>query len=333
MSEEVINAEIVEPCALMQLEKAQIDMQIATAHQYPRSMHVFKTKAIDMACIDEETAESCIYKRPVGGGKTAEGKSVRMAEIVGASYGNLRVAARIVEQTDRQVIAQGVAHDLESNFLSTSEVVEATVKRDGTPYDERMRVVVAKAALAKARRDATFQVVPAALCKPVEKAVRELLFGDQKSLSERRKNAELYISKLPVGKDRVYAALGIGGAADLGVEELETLTGLKCAIRDGDATIDEAFPALECSPVESGELLGEDDSKKSKKVKEQKEEPVHIDAETLPAAALPAAINTHKKESYFLRVMAEFGTDKANTLSEDKQRACLKAMLAEQDAE
>lgn len=236
--------EVMPPSASLAIETASINSQITTAKAYPRSLQVFKKRAIDMATLDEETAESCLYRRPVGGGKFAEGMSVRMSEIVGASYGNLRVRATIVEQTERFVRARGEAIDLESNFASSSECIESTVKKDGTPYDERMRVVIAKSALSKARRDAMFQVVPRALAKPVENAVRSLLMGDTKSLENRRQLAVQWMSKLSVGTDRIYAALGIKGEADLGAEQLEALTGIKTAIKDNEVTLDEAFPPL-----------------------------------------------------------------------------------------
>ena len=60
--------------------------------------------------------------------------------------------------------------------------------------------------------------------------------------------------------------------------------------------------------------------------------PVEIDADTIPAAALVAASNTHRQGGYFLRIMQEFGTDKPNKLDEVKQRECLKAMLSAQEA-
>lgn len=320
--------------ALSVLERAQIDMQIATAHKYPRSMENFKHRALAIATLDEETAASCIYRRPVGteGGrqKYAEGMSVRTAEIVGACYGNLRVASRIVEQTDRQIIAQGVAHDLESNFLSTSEVIESTVDKYGKPYSERMRVVVAKAALAKARRDATFQVVPKALCKPIEKAVREILVGDAKTLETRRKNAETWISRLSIDQKRVWFALDVAGAADLTAEHLELLTGLKTAIVEGDTTVDEAFPPIPVSPVESGDLLKTKQEPETKTA--QKDDPVVIEPDTIPAAALSAAINTHKVAAYFAQIVEQFG-GKVQAMTEEKKRECLKAMLSAQEAE
>ena len=246
---EAVAAEIVTPSAkvIKAQETALIDVQIKTAKAFPRSLTQFTKQATAYATVDDETAESCIYRRPVGKDKNgnqtfAEGLSIRMAEIVGACFGNLRVACRIIDQTDRYVTAQGMAHDLETNFLATSEVIEPTIDKWGKPYNERMRIVIAKAALAKARRDAIFSVVPRALAKPIEREVRKILYGDATCLAKRRALVEGWISKLGIEPERVFAALNIGGIEEMNEKELETLTGLKTAIKDGDITIDEAFP-------------------------------------------------------------------------------------------
>jgi hypothetical protein len=199
-----------------------------------------------MVSLDEDTAASCIYSRPVGKEKGrmkyAEGMSVRMAEIVGACYGNLRVGSTVVDMSARYVTARGYAHDLESNYASSSEVVESTVDKNGQPYSERMRVVVAKAALAKARRDATFVVVPKALCRPLEDRARKIAIGDATTLAKRRAAVMGWIGKLGIDIGRVYAALGIKGEEDIGIDQLTTLTGLKTSIKDGETTVDDAFP-------------------------------------------------------------------------------------------
>jgi len=244
--------EVVQPSALESMQRAEIDLQISTAQRLPRSMETFKQRAVEMATLDEETAESCIYRRPVGkeNGKPiyAEGMSVRCAEIVGACYGNLRVYTVTLETTERFCRVRGVAHDLQSNFMSSSEVVEATVRRDGSPYDERMRAVILKSAHAKARRDATFQVVPRALAKPIEAAVRKLLVGDAKSMEKRRTAVVGWIKALGIESNRVYAAVGVAGASDLTEDHLEKLSGLKTAIKDNDVAIDEAFPVISKKP-------------------------------------------------------------------------------------
>lgn len=243
---QVINAELqpVPTGALESIQRAEIDTQIATAHKYPRSIQKFQERARSMALIDEDTAASCIYSRPVGGGKFAEGLSVRAAEIVGASYGNLRVGATIIEQTERYVKARGFAHDLESNYACATEVIESTVKRDGSPYDERMRIVIAKSCLAKARRDATFQVVPKAMFKAIEVDCRKLALGEGQSVSTRRARIVQWITKLAIEPKRVWTILGIAGEADMTDEHFITLTGLKTSITDGEVTIDEAFPKI-----------------------------------------------------------------------------------------
>lgn len=246
MSDEVTALEVVPAGSLEAITRGEIDVQISTAHRFPRSIATFKKRALEMVGLDEETAASCIYSRPVGkeNGKPvyAEGLSVRTAEIVGACYGNLRVGAMVIEQTERFVKARGFAHDLESNFASSSEVIESTVDRYGKPFSERMRVVIAKACVAKARRDATFQVVPKALCKPLEVEARRIAIGDATTIARRRSAVMEWVKKLGIPVERVFNALGISGEEDIGLDQLTTLTGLKTAIKDKDITIDEAFP-------------------------------------------------------------------------------------------
>lgn len=246
--------EVLQPSALEAIERAQVDVQVATAHRYPRSPELFKKRALSMATLDQETAESCIYCRPVGKDfdtgkqKFAEGASIRLAEIVAASYGNLRVGARIIEQTERFVKCEGVAHDLESNFAAKSEVVEATVKRNGQPYDERMRTVVAKAALSKALRDATFRVVPKAMCKSIYDAAKRTAAGSGKTIEQRRAAVKSWLATIHVDEPRMFAALAVKGWSEINEEQLITLTGLKTAISDGEVAIDEAFPAVANRP-------------------------------------------------------------------------------------
>lgn len=246
MNTQTNELEVIPPSALEAITRGEIDTQIRTAKQFPRSMKSFIQRATDMATSHVDIAESFIYVRPVGkkDGKMqyAEGLSVRAAEIIGATYGNLRVGSMIIEQTDRHVVTRGFAHDLESNFASTSENKEPTVTKDGKPFSEAMRSVIAKASLAKARRDATFQVVPKALCRPIETAARALIAGDAKSLDERRASAVSYLQRLKIDMGRIWSALGIKGEEEITSEILLTLTGIRNAIRDGDTTIDDAFP-------------------------------------------------------------------------------------------
>jgi len=54
---------------LRAMAKAEIDQQIATAKQYPRSMTQFHNDAITLATLDQETAAAMMYALPRGGKK------------------------------------------------------------------------------------------------------------------------------------------------------------------------------------------------------------------------------------------------------------------------
>jgi hypothetical protein len=242
------NVEVLPPSSVMALERAQIDSQIATARAYPRSLEIFKKRATNMVTLDLETAESCIYSRPVGGGKVAEGESIRMAEIVAASYGNIRVAARVVEQTERYVKCEGVAHDLESNYAGKSECVESTVDKNGAPYSERQRALTAKVCLAKCYRDAVFKVVPKALCKSISMAARGVISKEVATLEQRQKRAKEWLKQIKVEDARVFALLGVKGWSEITDDHLITLTGLRTAINENDTTVADAFNQTSAKP-------------------------------------------------------------------------------------
>lgn len=285
--------EVMPPSAILALERASIDSQVATAHQWPRSLQNFRNRAVAMATLDTETADECVYCRPVGKEKNdkgvwvqkfAEGPSIRLAEIVATNYGNLRVAAQIVEQTDRFVRCAGVAHDLETNYAGKSECVEVTVDKEGRPYSERQRALIAKVCLAKAYRDAIFKVVPRALCKPIYDAAVKVAAGQDKTISARRDKAKAWIGSLKVDEARMFAALGIQSWDDVGEDQLRILTGIKTAMADKDTTIDEAFPVItkeaETTPKEPVTAAG-----KAAAVK--KEKPAVAPVASMPSAPPP----------------------------------------------
>src|ERR1043165_7764854 len=121
MENEIILPEVInEESSLSLITKAEIDVQISTAKAYPRSLTKFIQKATSMATVSEGVAESCAYALPRGG-KTLEGPSVRLAEIVVSSYGNVRAGARIIYKDNKIVRAQGICHDLEGNTSVTVE--------------------------------------------------------------------------------------------------------------------------------------------------------------------------------------------------------------------
>ena len=55
----IVGGEVVVGDALRQIARAEIDVQVATAKEYSRSVDAFIDKATTMATIDGDTAASC----------------------------------------------------------------------------------------------------------------------------------------------------------------------------------------------------------------------------------------------------------------------------------
>lgn len=251
-----LQLEIVAASALESLERASVDIQISTAHKYPRSLTVVKRRMMDLATLDEETAESCFYKLNRQG-KSIEGPSIRLAEIAASSFGNLRYGARVIANDGKQITAQGFCHDLESNVMSTIEVKRRITDRNGRTYSDDMQVVTGNAACAIAARNSIFKVVPFAFVKPIFLAAKKTAVGDITTLAERRTKMLQKFAALGVNEKRVSQSVGKAGVEEIGLNELETLIGVYSAVRDGEQTVDEAFPA-EAKPIKFGEALPPD---------------------------------------------------------------------------
>lgn len=239
---------------LQALTRAEIDVAIATAKRYPRSLTAFKAKALSMATSDQDTAASCFYvlqrKESDGGTKRIEGPGVRLAEIVGCCWGNLRYGARIVDQSDKYIVAQGIAHDLEANVYMAIEVRRRITGRNGRPYSDDMIATTGNAACAIALRNAIFKVVPKTYVDSVYQAAKKVAVGDQKSLPDRRQAAVAFLrDKHGIGVPRILARIDKPGIDDIDLEDLELLHGLATAVKDGDIAIDEAFPDVATAGV------------------------------------------------------------------------------------
>ena len=151
---------------LQAINRAEVDMQIATAKSYPRDVQTCLNRIKTIATLDTETAEDCFYalRRQ---GTLIEGVSVRLAEIIAGSWGNLRVQTRIIGNDGKTITAQGICHDLETNLAVSVEVKRRITDKYGKTYSEDMQVTTGNAASAIAFRNAVLKVVPKAVTKRV----------------------------------------------------------------------------------------------------------------------------------------------------------------------
>lgn len=237
-------AELMPPTtALEAQERAQVDMLISTAKRYPRSLSQCKAKALQLATMDPDTAAECFYKL-TRGGKVIEGPSIRLAEIIGSTWQNIRAGSRTIAEGETTVTAQAFCHDLENNVHFAREVDRRITHTDGRRYNDDMIATTRNAACSIALRNAIFTVIPKAYVKSVYDAAKKVAVGDLKTLAERRGKAMDHFNKLGIDNARIFHTLGVKGVDDIGLDQLEILTGLKTAISDKETTLDEAFPTV-----------------------------------------------------------------------------------------
>lgn len=231
----------VDSNALALIARQEIDVQIATAHQFPRSVVNFRSEVGTMATLNDSVASECSYALPRDG-KVIEGPSVRFAEILLSSWGNCRAAARVVNEDSQFITAQGMFHDLQKNSAVVFEVRRRITNKHGRRYNDDMIVTAGNAASSIALRNAILKGIPKAFWADLWEQSRKTAKGDHKTLTNRRADALKVFQGYGVTAEKVFAFLHVRGIEEINLDHLVTLRGLATAFKDGEATPEEVFP-------------------------------------------------------------------------------------------
>lgn len=244
---------LVDTSAMVSLARAEIDMQIATARAYPRSIDKAMRNIMTLATLDEETAAECCYalvrgkkgkgKQDTEQAKAIEGPSIRLAEIAAQSWGNNRTAARVVavNREEKYVEAEGVFHDLETNMAILKRVRRPIRTSAGYLFSEDMITVTGNAACSIAMRNSILGGIPRGVYRSAYNAARGIIAGTVQTLVQNREKTYKAFASYAVKPEQLYAALGVGGDADIGLDEIATLRAMFAAIKNGEATPEEMF--------------------------------------------------------------------------------------------
>ena len=238
MSTEII--EVQQADMLQAINRSEVDMQIATAKQYPRDLHRVLNQIKTYATMDTETAEDCFYALRRSG-SVIEGVSVRLAEIIAGAWGNLRVQSRIIGNDGRTITCQGVCHDLETNLAVSVEVKRRITDKSGRTFSDDMQVVTGNAGCAIAFRNAVLKVVPKAVTKKVIDEVKQVALGKSMDLETKRQNLMQYYQKIGVCQDTLLAYCGVKSIEEIDIEKVFELRGVANAIKEGSTTVQETF--------------------------------------------------------------------------------------------
>lgn len=243
---EVLQVEAPNPAQLVasldRAERANIDIQVSTAKQYPRSISRCANNAVALATMDKDTAQSCGYALPRGG-KPITGPSVHLAKIIAQQYGNLRAEAKVVEITDKQVVSRGTAWDLENNYAVSFEVRRSIIGRNGNRFSDDMITVTGNAANSIAYRNAIFGIVPKSITDKAYKAAQHLITGDlsdEEKLIKRRDGAiKHFVDNYAISEEEVIKLCGKHTVNQIQADEIALLLGFAQSLKDGDTTVEE----------------------------------------------------------------------------------------------
>jgi len=227
--------------ALEVINRTEIDISISTAKQYPRNLEQSRAEILKYATASKETAQACFYALPRAG-KTIEGPSVRLAEIINYSWGNINSAVRIVSNDGKKIVSQAVAHDLERNNRVMKEVSRNIVNSKGQTFTQDMQIVTGNAAGAIAWRNAIFTLIPNAVWIDIQGKIQKFITGDGKEFAKRR---DALLKKFETGHgvktENILKRLNLASIEMINEKILIQLFGLDTALNEGTTTTDETF--------------------------------------------------------------------------------------------
>lgn len=272
-------AQLVE--SLDRTERANIDIQVSTAKQYPRSISRCINNTIAIASMDTESAQSCGYALPRGG-KPITGPSVHLAKIIAQQYGNLRAEAKVVEITDRQVVSRGTAWDLENNYAVSFEVRRSIVSKNGSRFSDDMITVTGNAANSIAYRNAIFGIVPKNIWSKAYRAAQHFLTGDLSSeemvIKRRNEAIKHFHDTYGITEEEVVKLCGKYTVNQIQANEIALLLGYNQSLKDGDTTVEELLaPFRKDSANKSGKSSDSFDEDEPKPIGKKDAKPAKAD--------------------------------------------------------
>lgn len=260
-------------------ERAAIDTQVATAKKYPRNLARVRLNSIAIATMNKETAEACRYAKPVGG-KNVVGPSVHLARILAQQYGNIRVQQRIKQITERSVIAEAVAFDMETNYAVCVEARRSIIDKRGNRYTESVIETNAMAILAVAERNAILKVVPKSIIDNVYGEAFKCANGDltdnDKLLLARDRAFEYFKDEHKATEEEIIACLGLKTKDAIKAEHVVDLRGYMQALKDKELTADELFKRNKERNAASDEIIEQKDPQQQADAKPKEPKKVKI---------------------------------------------------------
>lgn len=186
-----------------------------------------------MATLTDEVALACFYVLfDNETNKPYTGISVRFAEIIASCWGNIHAGAKIIKNSGMSVKVQGFLHDFEKNAVFTVEVERSLAR-----LSPEKAITATNAASSIAFRNAVFKAIPAAITNTIVKEIKKYISEDVDRGQVVKEVSDFFTKK---GVDESLISKFMNNIPE-DEDQLFILIGVKNAIEEGSATIEEIF--------------------------------------------------------------------------------------------
>lgn len=226
----------------------EVQAAIVLAKRFPRD-EFEATERIKRACQRKSLADQAVYSYPRGK-ECVSGPSIRLAETLAKTWGNIDYGIIELEQKDGSSEMMAYAWDLETNTrvtkIFTVEHKRDTKKGSYKLTDSRDIYEATANFGARRMRACILGVIPGDVVDmAVEECKKTMSNGDTRPMQERiSQMLSVFKSEFGVTKEQVEEYVG-RPAGSYGNEEIILLQDVYKAIRDGQATIESYFPKKE----------------------------------------------------------------------------------------
>ena len=220
--------------------------QVQVANAYPRKFSTVVEDLREIICIDNRSAEECIYLKPVSNKLKnshkgyVTGYTVKMAMNVASQWKHIQRQVFIKYQDDKLATVCARAWDMQANNAYECEsIVMMPFYKNGGPNHNLFKLQI-EAEKSKLERNAIFKVVPNSLLRSVEKDIEQaILSGDIKS----KKNELLeFFSEMCITREMISNFLGTTGRKSSNPKDIVMMVKILNAIGIGTIDVDDVFP-------------------------------------------------------------------------------------------
>lgn len=221
---------------------AEVQAAYVIAKKFPRNEGESYAKIIN-SCKRPFLAEQAHYAFPKGG-KLVTGPSIRLAEVLAQSWGNIDFGIRELSQNNGVSVVEIYAIDLETNSQSrrTLHIPHVRDTKNGRQKLTDAREIYLEVANQCARRlrDCIFKILPGDVIEAASDQCKKTLESSDVPIADQIRKMVLAFDELGVKVEHLEKRLGHKLDATIPAE-IVTLKGVYKSLKDGMATREDFF--------------------------------------------------------------------------------------------